>query len=225
MEFDDVHGTEGETSTDGNVQKQHDDVGAGEPPLPREENEDFDSKYVTCPICNDQVSVPSDGAAADEALSRHIDQCQRRGGRRSRKRPLKEEGVDQTVPQKRTLAWQPRTSKPSTKKRKKVAKLTFVPRSTTPALDDMEEWQYEDRVDEWIESGVANMRKMDEHDQDEEPPGAEVYPGGLLIPAWMNNRLFTYQRTGLGWMWELFKQEAGGIVGDEMVSRRRNSEN
>ena len=84
------------------------------------------------------------------------------------------------------------------------------------ALDDYEDWVYEDRVDEWMESGLTAMKKMAEQDDTEEPPGAKIYPGDLLIPAWVNNRLFGYQRTGIRWMWELHRQEAGGIVGDEM---------
>jgi DNA excision repair protein ERCC-6 len=73
---------------------------------------------------------------------------------------------------------------------------------------------YEDRVDDWIESGLERMKHMEERDETEVPPGAVTYDGGLVIPAWMNNRLFPYQRTGLRWMWELHMQEAGGVVGD-----------
>ena len=30
------------------------------------------------------------------------------------------------------------------------------------------------------------------------------------------NFVFSYQRVGVGWLWELHCQSAGGIVGDEM---------
>ena len=53
--------------------------------------------------------------------------------------------------------------------------------------------------------------------REETPPGEEEYDGGLVVPAWINDRLFPYQRTGLQWMWELHRQQAGGIIGDEMV--------
>ena len=46
--------------------------------------------------------------------------------------------------------------------------------------------------------------------------GADLLPGGLFVPHWINSRLFPYQRTGLRWMWELRRQGAGGVVGDEM---------
>jgi hypothetical protein len=67
------------------------------------------------------------------------------------------------------------------------------------------------------------MNKMAEQDSTEIPPGAEVYDGGLEIPAWVNNRLFPYQRIGLRWMWELHCQGAGGVVGDEMGLGAYNS--
>ena len=81
-------------------------------------------------------------------------------------------------------------------------------------MDDLQIAVYEDRVDGWIESGLERMRHMEERDETETPPGAVTYDGGLVIPEWMNNRLFPYQRTGLRWMWELHLQEAGGVVGD-----------
>lgn len=81
------------------------------------------------------------------------------------------------------------------------------------SFDDFDEDDYEDRVDDWIENGIARMRVMKERDEEEESPGEEVYEGGLTIPAWVNDRLFPYQRTGLRWMWELHRQQAGGIIG------------
>jgi hypothetical protein len=87
-------------------------------------------------------------------------------------------------------------------------------------VDDLDEMEYEDRVDEWIATGIQSMRDMKERDHLETPPGEEVYDGGLVVPAWINDRLFSYQRTGLQWMWELHRQEAGGMIGDEMVRPR-----
>ncbi len=84
------------------------------------------------------------------------------------------------------------------------------------ALDDYKEEDYEDRVDEWVESGISNMREMKEQDENEERPGAVSFQDGLNIPAWINDRLFGYQRTALRWLWELHLQQAGGVVGDEM---------
>ena len=89
-----------------------------------------------------------------------------------------------------------------------------LPFNTAP--DDIEEANYDDRVDVWQDVGVKRMKNMAERDDDHEEalPGPAMHDGGLVIPGWMNNRLFGYQRTGLRWLWELHRQEAGGIVGD-----------
>jgi hypothetical protein len=102
-------------------------------------------------------------------------------------------------------------------KRSATKRAAPLPTRASSALDDMNEEDYEDRVDDWVYTGVQGMRDMKERDQTEVPPGEEVYEGGLVVPAWINDRLFPYQRTALEWMWELHRQEAGGIVGDEMV--------
>jgi hypothetical protein len=82
--------------------------------------------------------------------------------------------------------------------------------------DDLELWEYEDRVNIWIEHGVSNMVSLPEQQPSSELPGKVVFPGGLTIPAWINNRLFPYQRSALRWLWELYKQKSGSILGDEM---------
>mmetsp|Transcript_4359 Transcript_4359/g.10213 ORF Transcript_4359/g.10213 Transcript_4359/m.10213 type:complete len:1276 (+) Transcript_4359:56-3883(+) len=102
--------------------------------------------------------------------------------------------------------------KPSRKRKLKM----LPPLASPTAMDDWEEYDYEDRVDDWVENGIQNMKDMKERDADETPPGKEKFEGGLVIPAWINDRLFPYQRTAVRWMWELHKQQAGGIVGDEM---------
>lgn len=71
-------------------------------------------------------------------------------------------------------------------------------------------------MDRWIESGVSRMITLPEQNAQEIPPGKVCFPGGLTIPAWMNNRLFSYQRCALRWLWELHKQQSGSILGDEM---------
>ena len=83
------------------------------------------------------------------------------------------------------------------------------------SLDDFETWTYDYRVEEWIDTGISSMRSMS-HLVKEELPGSTLFPDGLLVPRWINDRLFPYQRIGIRWMWELHRQNAGGIVGDEM---------
>lgn len=43
-----------------------------------------------------------------------------------------------------------------------------------------------------------------------------VLDGGLRIPGDIFPALFDYQKTGVRWLWELYSQKVGGIVGDEM---------
>ncbi|KAK5109028.1 hypothetical protein LTR62_007576 [Meristemomyces frigidus] len=42
------------------------------------------------------------------------------------------------------------------------------------------------------------------------------FDGGFRIPGDIFPSLFDYQKTGVQWLWELFAQQVGGIVGDEM---------
>ncbi|KAL9129191.1 MAG: hypothetical protein Q9217_002295 [Psora testacea] len=42
------------------------------------------------------------------------------------------------------------------------------------------------------------------------------FEGGLNIPGDVYPALFDYQKTGVQWLWELYSQQVGGIVGDEM---------
>ncbi|KAI4153615.1 MAG: hypothetical protein L6R39_001536 [Caloplaca ligustica] len=43
-----------------------------------------------------------------------------------------------------------------------------------------------------------------------------VFDGGYRIPGDVYPSLFNYQKTGVQWLWELYSQQVGGIVGDEM---------
>jgi hypothetical protein len=89
------------------------------------------------------------------------------------------------------------------------------------AIDDMNYEHYEDRVDDWIQNGPASMKVMKELDTSVALPGAADLGHGLVVPAWINDRLFGYQREGLAWLWDLHLQQAGGMLGDEMGLVRR----
>lgn len=43
-----------------------------------------------------------------------------------------------------------------------------------------------------------------------------IFEGGYRIPGDVFPSLFDYQKTGVQWLWELYSQQVGGIVGDEM---------
>jgi len=194
------------------------------------ENEAHSPTEVRCPICQTQFNVPAGSEQVDTFLSRHMDRCQRLS-RRSRSRADKvvddlddtnvNDEPDQTYEAETSMSNAPRTRASTTRRRssssiKTKTSAIVEEHDAKPAIDDIEEWQYEDRVDEWVETGVDKMSVMAEQDSNEVPPGCAMYSGGLEIPAWINNRLFPYQRTGLRWMWELHTQDAGGIVADDM---------
>ncbi|KAL7495615.1 hypothetical protein ACHAWT_005016 [Skeletonema menzelii] len=199
---------------------------------------------VYCPICETILIFNNDKEGGDEGgddtpdafLSRHIAECQQSNGGRGRRtrtsRRKKKRVVDYTdddvdddtmdidevgafVPMKKESAdcnSQLDDDNESSKKNESKKESVYNPTS----IDDMDEFDYEDRTEYWAKYGLKQVNIMAEQDSTEIPPGAEVYDGGLEIPAWVNNRLFPYQRIGLRWMWELHCQGAGGCVGDEM---------
>ncbi|EPY50589.1 SNF2 family helicase Rhp26 [Schizosaccharomyces cryophilus OY26] len=44
----------------------------------------------------------------------------------------------------------------------------------------------------------------------------QTFEGGFTVPGDIRPHLFRYQVTCVQWLWELYSQEAGGIIGDEM---------
>ena len=200
---------------------------------------------VSCPLCQQDITV-KDPTELDAVLSQHIDQCQRqRGSRRPSRRAtrrsymeLNQVPASQTPPGSMTEATataaaartpihehkQETSFKARDKKKKLVTAAAATSAddvqesvlSSSKSIDDLHESSYEDRVDDWIENGLSRMKEMKERDEGDLAPGEEEYPGRLWVPAWVNDRLFGYQRVALQWMWGLHQQEAGGLIGDEM---------
>lgn len=73
--------------------------------------------------------------------------------------------------------------------------------------------EYEARVNRW-----RAQRRLAE--QESTAPPRKDYTldaeRGLRIPGEIWKSLFGYQRTSLRWLWELYCQKVGGIIGDEM---------
>lgn len=103
-------------------------------------------------------------------------------------------------------------------------------------IDDGNEKLYQRRLQSWIQRRSAARRKAnrpkpeDENesematDEGSEPewhlplpnkPDAE-FENGYKVPGDIYPSLFDYQKTGVQWLWELYSQQAGGIIGDEM---------
>lgn len=111
-------------------------------------------------------------------------------------------------------------------------------------LDDGNELLYQGRLQSWVErrgaarvkayakgdnpsrtslnDGVAESSSLQNETLDDEwhrshpvRPDA-VFDNGYRIPGDIYPSLFDYQKTGVQWLWELYSQQVGGIVGDEM---------
>ncbi|PCH07198.1 SNF2-related [Penicillium occitanis (nom. inval.)] len=104
-------------------------------------------------------------------------------------------------------------------------------------LDDGDEEFYQARLKRWMRRrAAARKRVADSEIKTEEfeqldltersyveewllphptVPDAE-YDGGYRVPGDIFPVLFDYQKTGVQWLWELYQQQVGGIIGDEM---------
>jgi DNA excision repair protein ERCC-6 len=70
------------------------------------------------------------------------------------------------------------------------------------------------------EAGAEPTSDGDEVPDESHMPHPEVddtrLNGGYKIPGDIYPSLFDYQKTGVQWLWELYSQQVGGIIGDEM---------
>ncbi|KAF2445073.1 DNA repair and recombination protein RAD26 [Karstenula rhodostoma CBS 690.94] len=97
-------------------------------------------------------------------------------------------------------------------------------------VDDGNEKVYQKRIRAWSDKRAAARKQaaersgqtfQDDEDEDEcykphpTEPDTEL-DGDFKIPGDIYPALFDYQKTGVQWLWELYSQNVGGIVGDEM---------
>lgn len=103
-------------------------------------------------------------------------------------------------------------------------------------IDDGNEEMYQRRLQKWITArrGARNkaLNKASDTNAKNESDGEvenneewqlphptrpdSEFEGGFRIPGDIYPSLFDYQKTGVQWLWELFSQQVGGIIGDEM---------
>ena len=100
-------------------------------------------------------------------------------------------------------------------------------------IDDGNEAYYKRRLENWVERrsrarrarraqmGAEAGAEDSDEDEDEWYKPAPDHPDqdvedGLKLPGDIHPSLFGYQKTGVQWLAELYKQSVGGIVGDEM---------
>jgi DNA excision repair protein ERCC-6 len=115
----------------------------------------------------------------------------------------------------------------STRKRKKGNAETEL--EDLSGVDDGNERLYQKRLLDWTTRRSAARRRAqgdDDDDGDDDDRGEWLkshpsepdmeLPNGLRVPGDISRFLFSYQRTGVQWLWELHQQAVGGIIGDEM---------
>ena len=133
-------------------------------------------------------------------------------------------------------------TKASEKRQRKVrraAELDITEVEDLRGVDDGNEAVYQSRLEKWSSRRRAARRRAhrmrpEGHEQtgagevsvnDEAPDeshmphpdiGDTLFGGGYRIPGDVYPSLFDYQKTGVQWLWELYSQQVGGIIGDEM---------
>ncbi|EEB08942.1 SNF2 family helicase Rhp26 [Schizosaccharomyces japonicus yFS275] len=114
-----------------------------------------------------------------------------------------------------------------------------VTEATLASLDDGDELVYRKRLQKWCtarqtlrekkeaagEGTSENKNSQTQPESLSEEPEwflphptkkAQVFDDGFSIPGDIRPKLFRYQVTCILWLWELYCQGAGGIIGDEM---------
>lgn len=91
-------------------------------------------------------------------------------------------------------------------------------------VDDGDEMVYQLRLAEWTQRR-SQLRRANKEEADPDLPEYQL-PHPTIPDAVLNDRfklpgdiypsLFDYQKTCVQWLWELYSQKTGGIIGDEM---------
>lgn len=94
-------------------------------------------------------------------------------------------------------------------------------------IDDGDEAYYKARIDEWATQRSKLRRENQgelEDDSSDVPEWFKAHPSiqdavlndQFKLPGDIYPSLFDYQKTCVQWLWELYSQKTGGIIGDEM---------
>lgn len=157
-------------------------------------------------------SEPESDEESEDATFMDTTPPRRAGGKWKRKLPVESEKEDLTglddgnerLYQSRLRSWVSRRGTARAKAAARAAK-SSVAESDTPKDD-----------------APPIAETQNGHDSEEEwhlphpvTPDTE-FEGGYRIPGDIYPSLFDYQKTGVQWLWELYSQQVGGIVGDEM---------
>jgi len=91
-------------------------------------------------------------------------------------------------------------------------------------IDDGDELVYQTRLKSWLarrsslrgQSGSRNDDNTPEYFKPHPTISDAVLDGKFKLPGDIYPSLFDYQKTCVQWLWELYNQKTGGIIGDEM---------
>ncbi|CEP62259.1 DNA-dependent ATPase RAD26 LALA0_S05e01442g [Lachancea lanzarotensis] len=95
-------------------------------------------------------------------------------------------------------------------------------KTSSTIVDDGDELSYQRRLKSWFKGRNKQRRINDQATASEEHFRAHPeFPDAKLnndfkIPGEIFNSLFDYQKTCVQWLYELYQQQCGGIIGDEM---------
>ena len=91
-------------------------------------------------------------------------------------------------------------------------------RYTTSGTEDAPSFKLEEAENDAIGVGEAPPEVVDSDEWHLPHPQVldTEFDEGYRIPGDIYPSLFNYQKTGVRWLWELYSQQVGGIVGDEM---------
>ncbi|CAK7894067.1 DNA repair and recombination protein Rad26p [[Candida] anglica] len=103
--------------------------------------------------------------------------------------------------------------------------------SSSRNVDDGDELVFQQRLRRWVRQRSKQRNKENTQMEDDEPSGEDIdeewhkphpsIPDSVLnetfkLPGDIYPSLFDYQKTCVQWLWELYSQKTGGIIGDEM---------
>ncbi|KAF5211754.1 hypothetical protein E0198_001296 [Clavispora lusitaniae] len=125
------------------------------------------------------------------------------------------------IPQKRRRAVSELESEPESEAK---SDSEVEAQSVEANIDDGNEEYYQKRLQEWVSqrSALRNENGKEEHSDKPEwflphPSVADaVLDSRFRLPGDIHPALFEYQKTCVQWLWELYCQKTGGILGDEM---------
>ncbi|KAK0355812.1 DNA repair protein rhp26 [Friedmanniomyces endolithicus] len=100
-------------------------------------------------------------------------------------------------------------------RRRRAARLKVKQRSGSTVAEDAGPADVKPEEAEAVELEDVSEAREEWHMPHPTRTDAE-FEGGFRIPGDIYPSLFDYQKTGVQWLWELYSQQVGGIIGDEM---------